>query len=190
MTRSTSTIVVLIGLRGAGKTTLGRLLAEALSWTFEDLDALALRHSGADSVAEVFRTEGEAGWRTHEAKAFENALEQSSLVLALGGGAPTVEAIRRRINEARGSGRLQVLWLDAPDAILASRLADHGSGRPALLQDAAGAPLGPLEECRQLRSARSADFEAITDRRIDCDGPPQTVLERLLKVIGPTPEGS
>ena len=179
-TRSTSRIVLLIGLRGSGKSTIGRSLAAALSWSFEDLDLRALQLSGATSIPEVFAAEGEDGWRRHEASALAGALERDDLVLALGGGAPMVDAIRERIEEERAKGRLRVFWLDAPDEILAGRLTDHGTGRPALLHDAKGDPLGPLEECRALRSRRSATFAAISDRRIESGDTPEEVLERLL----------
>ena len=74
MTRTPASIVVLIGLRGAGKTTLGKALAVALSRDFEDLDELALASTSASTVTELFAREGEAAWRALEAASFEKAI--------------------------------------------------------------------------------------------------------------------
>ena len=80
--------MILIGLRAAGKTTLGRELAHGLQVEFQDLDDLALDQSGAGSVEEVFAQAGEPAWRHAERQAFALWQASSSGVLACGGGAP------------------------------------------------------------------------------------------------------
>ena len=80
------TPIILIGLRAAGKTTLGRELADGLQVGFQDLDDLALTQSGASSVAEVFAQSGEPAWRRAEHEAFALWLASPSAVLACGGG--------------------------------------------------------------------------------------------------------
>ena len=176
----TARVVLLIGLRGAGKTTLGRALAERCTLPFADLDDLALAVHGEATVRDVFDRHGEAAWRAAEASAFIDALGRPGLVLALGGGAPMVDSIKRSIMELKPTGQLAVVWLDAPDHVLADRIGPHGSGRPPLLRDREGAILDALEECRQLRSTRGPTFEQLADLVIDTEGPEAEALERLV----------
>ena len=184
MTPSPSRVVLLIGLRGAGKTTLGRALAERCSMGFQDLDDVALELCEESTVGEVFDRRGESAWRAAEASAFIRALENRNLVLALGGGAPMVDSIKRSIQEIKPTGHITVIWLDAPDEVLAARIGLHGDARPALLCDEGGEDLDALEECRQLRSVRGPTFEQLADMVIDTDGPGPIVLERLADVLG------
>ena len=122
MTQSASQAVLLIGLRGAGKTTLGRALAESSSRHFQDLDDLALQSCEESSVREVFDRRGESAWRAAESAAFIRALETRNLVLALGGGAPMIDSIKRSIQEIKPTGHI---------AILEGNLAPQGSASPA-----------------------------------------------------------
>lgn len=179
MTQPPSPVVVLIGLRGAGKTTLGRALAEASGRSFEDLDDRALASCPEASIREVFDRRGEPAWRESEANALQGALEEDALVLALGGGAPMVESIQERLEEARATARARVIWLDAPDEVLAQRIGPHGAARPPLLHEASGEAVGPLEECRRLRQDRAPTYERLADAVLDTDGDPEQVVQRL-----------
>ena len=82
--------VVLIGFMGAGKTSVGRVLATELGWSFEDLDARVERREG-QAVAEIFRNSGEAGFRNAEYAALKELVDglhaESRKIIALGGGA-------------------------------------------------------------------------------------------------------
>ncbi|GAC1359701.1 MAG: shikimate kinase AroK [Acidobacteriaceae bacterium] len=109
--------IVLTGFMGAGKSTVGRLLAAQLGWTFLDLDAHLEARAGA-TVPQLFETLGEPGFRRLESSALANALRQSRLVLALGGGAP--ETLTNRLLLEQTPGTLTVL-LDAPFASLFDR---------------------------------------------------------------------
>ena len=87
--------MILVGFMGAGKSTVGRVLAEQLGWTFEDLDhRIELREKR--KVAEIFRKVGEAGFRRAEHQALKELLEAlrsgSEKVIALGGGAFAYES--------------------------------------------------------------------------------------------------
>ena len=87
--------VILVGFMGAGKSSVGRVLAEQLGWTFEDLDdRIELREKR--KVAEIFRKVGEAGFRRAEHQALKELLEAlrsgSEKVIALGGGAFAYES--------------------------------------------------------------------------------------------------
>lgn len=187
MTRPPASDVLLIGLRGSGKTSIGRMLAARLGRTFHDLDEEALALSDAGSVAEVFANRGEAEWRRLEARACRELLLRWGCVIALGGGAPMTVEIREAILAARARGTHRVVWLDADAEILAARLDDHGGERPALLEDDSGTPAGALEETARLRLMRAPTFAKLADFRIDCDAPPETVLERVVERLGIPP---
>lgn len=85
--------VVLTGFMGSGKSTVGPLLAERLGWRFADADQ-AIEQAAGRSIPEIFRTQGEAGFRQQELEAITRLAQQDRLVLALGGGAIETEAVR------------------------------------------------------------------------------------------------
>lgn len=111
------TRLVLTGFMGAGKSTVGRLLADHLGWTFLDLDTLVEDLAGL-SIPEIFRTLGEAALRRLESRALVRALRQPHTVLALGGGAP--ETLTNRLLLEQTSG-IAVIFLDAAFPILFDR---------------------------------------------------------------------
>jgi shikimate kinase len=80
------TRVVLTGFMGAGKSTVGRLLAPALGWTFFDVDAVLAARERL-SVADIFSRHGEAHFRELESSLIEECLQTKAAVIALGGGA-------------------------------------------------------------------------------------------------------
>ena len=184
MTVSTAPIAVLVGLRGSGKSTVGATLAAELGVPFHDLDDLALESCREPDIASVFRERGEAAWREAETRALETGLAFPGSILALGGGAPIVPAIRTRLNEADGAARADgaaiVFWLDAPDAVLADRIRTHDGSRPPLVTDDDRRPLDPLEECRRLRDARSEAYRSVSDHAIDSDAPTTTIVHEIL----------
>jgi shikimate kinase len=104
--------VILVGFMGAGKSTVGRVLAEHLGWTFEDLDdRIELREKR--KVGEIFRKSGEAGFRRAEHQALKELLEAlrsgSEKVIALGGGAFAHESNISLID----AGKVPTVFLDA-----------------------------------------------------------------------------
>jgi len=109
--------IVLTGFMGAGKSTVGRLLAAEIGWTFLDLDAHLEARSGA-TVPELFERHGEPHFRRLESSALASALRQPQLVLALGGGAP--ETLTNRLLLEQTPGTLTI-FLDAPFATLFDR---------------------------------------------------------------------
>ena len=127
----------LIGLPGAGKTTLGRQLAAHYGRAFVDLDAEIVAEAGR-GIPDIFASEGEAGFRRREAAALAAvAARPEALVVATGGGAPCFHD-----NLARLLASGFVLWLDVPVPELARRLAASGqaTGRPLLAATTASSP--------------------------------------------------
>ena len=102
-----SSNLFLIGPSGAGKTSIGRRLAEHHSLAFLDLDSEIESHTGVD-IATIFDIEGEAGFRQREAALLDSLSRGDGIVMATGAGAILDARSRRRLAE-RGF----VLWLDA-----------------------------------------------------------------------------
>src|ERR1035437_6812620 len=109
--------LVLTGFMGAGKTTVGRLLAAQLNWEFLDLDAYIESRSGL-SVPSIFAIHGEVHFRQLESMALASALGRSRLVLALGGGAPEVLTNRLLLEQTPATS---TIFLDAPFPALFDR---------------------------------------------------------------------
>jgi shikimate kinase len=89
--------IVLTGFMGSGKSTVGRSLAQRLGWRFVDLDNLIEQRDGR-AVSRIFAESGEAAFRALESEALFHLLQQSRLVVALGGGALETTANRQALN--------------------------------------------------------------------------------------------
>jgi shikimate kinase len=134
--------IVLTGFMGAGKSTVGRLLAARLNWDFLDLDAAIESRTGL-TVPAIFATHGEPRFRQLESQALAAALGRSNVVLALGGGTPEVLANRLLLEQTPATA---TIFLDAPFPILYDRCmlqalnssasADPAQSRPVLADPA------------------------------------------------------
>jgi len=91
--------IILVGLMGAGKTTVGRILARRLKREFRDSDQELEARCGV-TIPVIFDIEGEAGFRAREAQMLEELCAREGIVLATGGGAVLARANRRRLAEA------------------------------------------------------------------------------------------
>jgi shikimate kinase len=148
--------LVLVGLMGAGKTTVGRLCAERLARPFVDTDELVEAATGA-TVADIFAAEGESGFRARERVAVADACAAPDpLVIACGGGA-VLDAVNRAT--LKRSGR--VVWLRASPAALAERVG--ADPRRPLLSD------GPVPTLERLAETRAAAYEDVADVAVDTD---------------------
>ena len=107
--------IVLVGLMGAGKSTVGRRLARRLGLPFVDSDD-AIEDAAGYSAAEIFERYGEADFRDGERRLVARLIEGDVRVIATGGGAYVDPRTRKLLNE-----RAITVWLDAPVEILADR---------------------------------------------------------------------
>src|SRR4051794_29219319 len=160
--------IFLIGFMASGKTTVGRLLAERLDWTFIDLDQV-IEDAAGKTVREIFAAEGEAGFRKRETEAVREVAKRRKTVVATGGGAPCHD---ENISAMLAGGRVD--WLDVT-AEKAVERAGQTSGRP-LLDDAAD----PVAVARKLLDARRP-FYARAHARVDTEaGDATNVVAALL----------
>ncbi|HEY6413829.1 MAG TPA: shikimate kinase [Edaphobacter sp.] len=128
--------LVLTGFMGAGKSTIGRLLAARLSWNFLDLDTHLEQRTGA-TIPQLFRDHGEARFRRLESTALASALSFSNTILALGGGTPEDLTNRLLLEQTPGTF---TIFLDAPFPTLFDRCMLQDIARP-VLEDPAAAQL-------------------------------------------------
>lgn len=130
--------IILIGLRGSGKSTIGRLVATRLNdrCQFIDLDDLVLASFKESSVREVWSQHGQDLWRETECRITLQQLEacrkRKRRVIALGGGAPTIPAVRKRLLELKSDPAIRIVYLRGEPGILFDRLEDETDDRPAL----------------------------------------------------------
>jgi shikimate kinase len=142
--------LVLVGLMGAGKTTVGKVCAQRLGRDFVDTDDVVTRLAGVP-FDEVWATGGEAAFRALERDAVADVCASPvPLVIACGGGTVIDPDNRRRLRDAGF-----VVWLQAPVEVLEDRVGD-GGGRPLL----AGGP-GPA--LARLLSMREPAYDAVAD---------------------------
>jgi shikimate kinase len=148
--------IYLVGLMGAGKTTVGRHLARRLHRRFLDCDHEIEARTGVN-IPTIFEIEGEAGFRRREAQVLAELAQETDLILATGGGAVLTAENRRRLRETG-----TVIYLYAAPEVLYARTR-HDRNRP-LLQVAD--PLARLTELFQQRDVlyREVAHVVIEDR--------------------------
>jgi shikimate kinase len=159
--------IFLVGLMGAGKTTIGRLLARRLKLRFYDSDQEIERRCGV-KVPVIFEIEGEAGFRGREQETIAELTGRQGIVLATGGGAVLDEDNRRRL-AAGGT----VVYLNARPEDLFERVRQDRN-RPLL------ATPDPLARLRQLHGQRDPLYRAVADLVIDTGEQSVQVLAREL----------
>lgn len=172
--RKNATKVLLTGFMGAGKSTVGRMLAARLGVGFADLDAEIVAETGRPIPA-LFASVGEEGFRAVESRVAGRVLSRpGSEVVASGGGFPTLAANRALVREANAL----VVHLDAPFGTLWARLAG-GDGRPLAKR---------REETAALYDRRAPLYRAFCDFAVTTanDAPPEAVAAAVASALSPT----
>ncbi|KAK4485975.1 hypothetical protein RD792_008629, partial [Penstemon davidsonii] len=126
--------IYLVGMMGSGKTTVGKVLSEALGYSFHDCDTLIEQAVGGTSVAEIFKLHGESFFRDNETEVLHKLSLMHRLVVSTGGG-----AVVRPINWRHMQKGISV-WLDVPLEALARRITAVGTGSRPLLHHDYGDP--------------------------------------------------
>ncbi len=151
--------VFLIGPAGAGKTTVGRLVADALGLEFLDTDIEIESRSGVD-IAWIFDLEGENGFRDREVRLIQELTERTGIVMATGGG-----AILREENRKRLVSRGTVVYLETPLERQIQRVSKD-KNRPLLK----GNDAEKRKILEAMHKQRSPLYQEIADLTLPADG--------------------
>jgi len=152
--------LVLIGLRGSGKSTLGVRLAESLGRGFVDLDDVSARLLGESGAGEAIAKHGMDAFRRAECDALRSVLEESDQVISLGGGTPTADGCEGLL----ASGGCRVLYLKAKPETLRERLSNaDNSDRPSLTGGGVVDEVGAVFELRDPLYTEIAESIVHTD---------------------------
>ena len=148
--------LILVGPMGAGKTSIGRRLAERFGLEFVDADQAIVDDVGS-SIPAIFENVGEAGFRTHEKRVLAGLLERGGQLLSTGGGAVLDADNRRRIRE-RGF----VVWLRVGVEAQLQRL-QRDKSRPLLQRD------DREQVLREMATLRDPLYREVADLIVDTD---------------------
>ncbi len=159
--------VVLVGMMGAGKTAIGKALADALNVPFLDSDEEIVRAANM-SIAEIFERDGEAFFRDREAEVISRLMKEEIGVLSTGGGA-FLQDHNRAVISLEGCS----VWLDVPLPVLWERVR-HKDTRPLLRTS------DPLKTLTELYNSRSPTY-AKADLAVQA--PPECSIEQMRDAV-------
>ncbi|MHB8595060.1 MAG: shikimate kinase [Acidimicrobiales bacterium] len=165
--------LLLVGMMGSGKSSVGRLVADRLGWGFTDTDEEVEKAAGM-SIPELFASDGEAAFRADESVALAACVAaDGDTVVSVGGG-----AVLGPVNRERMKGAGPVVWLRARPETLMARLGD-GSGRPLLSTS------GDLRSLvSEMDAARRPLYDALADLVVDVDDlSPEAVADRVVAAL-------
>ncbi|MEN8771852.1 MAG: shikimate kinase AroK, partial [Glaciecola sp.] len=164
--------IFLVGPMGAGKSTIGRHLADELHLEFFDSDHEIERKTGAD-IAWIFDLEGEDGFRKRELETINELTDKQGIVLATGGGSIITPAVRNRLS-ARGI----VVYLQTTIDKQVART-QRDKRRPLLQND------DPEVVLRNLAESRNPLYEEVADYVVDTDDQSaRSVANQIIQKIG------
>jgi shikimate kinase len=164
--------IVLVGMMGVGKSSIGRRLASRLAIPFVDADTEIEKAAGM-SISDIFARHGEADFRSGEARVIARLLESGPQVLAAGGGAFMNEATRALI-KSKGIS----IWLTAEFDVLMRRIAKRKNERPMLQTD------DPAETLRHLLKMREPVY-ALADLTVQSrEAPHDSIVGEIVTALG------
>jgi shikimate kinase len=168
----------LTGFMGAGKSTVGRLLARRLLWNFLDLDGVIERQEGR-SVARIFAESGEETFRELERAVLRQVVLKPATVVALGGG-----TLIDPDNRALCATRAAIVWLRAPLEVLRARCAENGESTISASAPQVGKrPLwGDSEALRARFEERLPGYQTATIV-VDAAAEPERVVDAVLEAL-------
>jgi shikimate kinase len=168
-------VCVLVGVMGAGKSTVGALLAQRLGVGFHDVDA-AVEAEAGKPISEIFIDEGEEHFRALERRAVAAALAEQDGVVALGGGAILADQTR----EALAGHTVIYLSVEFADAIKRVGL---GQGRPLLA-------INPRATLKHLLDQRRPLYEKVATHTVRTDGrTPEEIADEIAALLRPGSAG-
>ena len=163
--------IVLVGMMGVGKSSIGRRLAARLGVPFVDADS-EIETAAGMSIPDIFARHGEVYFRNGEARVIARLLESGPQVLASGGGA-VMNADTRATIKAKGVS----IWLKAEFDVLMRRIAKRKNERPMLQTD------DPSETLRQLLITREP-FYALADLTVQSrEAPHETIVAEIMRAL-------
>jgi shikimate kinase len=169
--------LVLVGMMGAGKTSVGKVCAQRLKREFVDTDQLVESRAGS-TVAEIFSTQGEPAFRALERDAVAVACSAPEPAVIACGGGVVLDATNREALRAAGC----VVWLRADAGALGDRVRRSSNVRPLIATDGAVSATAMLE---QIAADRAAHYDEVADLRVDTDGHSVAeVADRVLEEYG------
>ena len=171
--------IALVGVSGAGKSTVAPLLAARLHGAHADLDA-RIEHRAALRIRELFATRGEVAFRELEAAELGRALDEGACVIACGGGIVETAAARQLLVE-----RCHTVWLEVDVSEALRRMGEGRDERPLL-----GADPDPWGLANML-SRRAAKYAEVASSRVRTDGlTAHEVAERIVRAVEAWTSGS
>jgi shikimate kinase len=174
--------IVLVGMMGVGKSSIGRRLGARLDIPFVDADAEIEKAAGM-SIADIFARHGEADFRSGEARVIARLLDGGPQVLATGGGA-VMNAKTRTLIQAKGVS----IWLQAELEVLLRRINKRKNDRP-MLQTAD--PVATLRELLQVREPVYAQADiTVQSREVPHDAIVSEILQLLAAFLAKPPQGA
>lgn len=158
--------IVLVGFMGSGKSTVGRLLARRLGYSFEDMDRHIEQATGR-SIAAIFRDDGEEAFRALERETARELARKTRCVIATGGGAFARPDTRALLKEGAAT-----VWLRCDLDVVLSRVPQDGT-RPLA---------GNRDIMRALLAERETSY-SMADATVDATGPVDDVADRVLALL-------
>jgi shikimate kinase len=172
-----ATNVILIGYRGSGKTTIGKLIADQLWKKFVDVDDETCKRFNGKTIAAIWQESGEPAWRKAEVAVTQELCARKGMVIGLGGGTLMQPGARQAVKDAQNTVRI---YLKCEAQELHRRIsADTKSAatRPALTQFGGG-----LEEIQAMLAQREPVYLEVADHVFDVTNiEPEAGLRHLIK---------